>query len=235
MLNISTTHPVSWPSPASAQVAAVSAVEAARAVQDGRRSGQSSGDGQTPHGGPRHHKDLSSSETGRVPLLPRPSGSDADRPGRIAARSSESADDITAWREAGQEAQKLEAEKATEAQTRREQLQAVLSEVWKASAAVVDRVLGRDDARRFGRSVDGAEGVDPASGAGPMALKLPAPEPLPWPVMPKEPAFAVPGKATAAEAEAAPTTTPQEVVAYDERGNSSLAPLETGVLVDQRV
>ena len=28
---------------------------------------------------------------------------------------------------------------------------------------------------------------------------------------------------------------PQEVVAYDERGNSNLAPLETGVLISRRV
>jgi hypothetical protein len=230
MLNISTTHPVSWPSPASAQVAAVSAVEGVRPAQDGRRSGQSSPDAQTPHGGQRHHKDVSTPETGRAPLLPRQSGGDGDRSGRIAIRS-EAADDDLASRDAGHHAEQLEAEKA-EAQTRREQLKAALSEVWKASAAVVDRVLGRDDdAQRSGRYADGAAGVDPVSGAGTsMALKLPAPEPLPWPVMPKEPAFAVPGKTPAAEA--VPT---QEVVAYDEHGNSSLAPLETGVLVDQRV
>jgi hypothetical protein len=231
MMNISTTHSVSWPSPASAQVAAVSAVEGVRPVQDGRRSGQPSPDAQTPQGGQRHHKDVSTPEAGRVPLLPRQSGGDGDRSGRIAVRS-EAADDGFALREAGQHAEQLEAEKA-EAQTRREQLKAALSEVWKASAAVVDRVLGRDeDALRSGQYADGAAGVDPMSGAGTsMALKLPAPEPLPWPVMPKEPAFAVPGRATAAEA----VPVHQEVVAYDEHGNSSLAPLETGVLVDQRV
>jgi hypothetical protein len=63
-----------------------------------------------------------------------------------------------------------------------------------------------------------------------VALKRPTLEPLPWPVMPEDPALAIAGKA--AQAELAPV---QEVVAYDERGNSSLAPLETGVLIDQRV
>jgi hypothetical protein len=228
MLNISTTHAVSWPPPVSAQVAAVSAVDPVRPVQDGRRSGQSGHDAQTPDAARRQKKDVGSPEPDRVPLLPRQGRSEGDRAAPGAAQGRGVADDA-ALREAGAVAKELAAEKA-EAQTRRQQLQAVLSDVWKASAAVVERVLGLDDAPRHGLAAGGVDGVEPASTTGPVALKRPTLEPLPWPVMPEDPALAIAGKA--AQAELAPV---QEVVAYDERGNSSLAPLETGVLIDQRV
>jgi hypothetical protein len=123
----------------------------------------------------------------------------------------------------------VEAEKA-EAQTRKQQIQAVLSDVWKASAAVVERVLGRDGVQRSELQGGGVSEAARSASAGPVALKRPVLEPLPWPVMPEDAASAAAAKVAQAEGMA-----PQQVVAYDERGNSSLAPLEAGVLIDQRV
>jgi hypothetical protein len=229
MLNISTTHSVSWPQPGGAQVAAVSAVDAVRPVQDSRRSGHSGSEPQTTDAGQRQKKGVTSSEADRAPLLPRTSRADADRAGRVAGRNDNQADNA-ALREAEQAEKKLAAEKA-EAQARKQSLQAVLSDVWKASAAVVDRVLGRDEAPRHASPEGGVDGAAATPTSGPVALKKPAPEPLPWPVMPEDPA----ARAAAASAQPFESGLAQEVVAYDERGNSSLAPLETGVLLDRRI
>ena len=111
------------------------------------------------------------------------------------------------------------AQQAEEA-ARREQMQSVLTNVWKASAAVVDRVLGRDDAAPGGVPASGAAG---AAERGPVRAQPAEQLSLPWPVQPQE--RAVPS----AMAEG------RVPVAYDERGNSSLAPLEPGALISRRV
>lgn len=227
MISISTTHPVSWPSPVSTAVNPVTSVDAVRPIDDGKRSGQSG----TRHGAEnpapaqtRRDKAQASGDMDHPPLLPRKPAADAD-PASQSGTERTGAGDALARREAQQARAEAEAEKAAEF-TRKQQLQAVLSDVWKASAAVVDRVLGR--------TTEPAQVSAPPTDASMSALKpnsgqVTAIEPLLWPVMPEG---GVVANAAGVGAEAHPV---QEVVAYDERGNSSLAPLEAGVFIDRKV
>ncbi len=93
----------------------------------------------------------------------------------------------------------------------------MLTNVWKASAAVVDRVLGRDEAVPISGEAGGPVERSPVRSQPAEQLSLP------WPVQPQE--RAVP----------AAMNEGRVPVAYDERGNSSLAPLEPGALISRRV
>ncbi len=119
-------------------------------------------------------------------------------------------------RDAEQDAKQVAAEQAAEAARRAQRLD-LLANVWKASAAVVERVLGLEE----GAAVNRANASPAASGRQPVEQLA-----LPWPVMPED------ARSTRTRAD---FSAPQEVVAYDERGNSSLAPLEAGVLISRRV
>ncbi len=87
-----------------------------------------------------------------------------------------------------------------------EHLKQVLASVWAASAAVIDRALGLEAAEAPGSQ--GGTAPDLSQVAAALVARR-SPPPL-------DPAM-------------------DEVVAYDERGNSSLMPLETGGLVNWRV
>ena len=145
MLNINTSQPVSWstaPPPSAVPVAAVPAVGA---VQAAARDGQSDPSGRHGQGQGRSQAGLGdglgrSAERGSrglqaAPLLPREK-SGRDESGSPAAQAEE----------ARVQAERLEEEEqqAREQAERKLQLQEVLASVWKASAAVVDVVLGRE-------------------------------------------------------------------------------------------
>lgn len=248
MISISTNHTVSWPTPASPSVPAVSNVAAVQPVRETGRDAQTGlgagRDGQTasprvPAGAGRSDREVA---VDGAPLLPRsygPNGADARAeagraPGQPEAASPDAQDKAEEARQAT--AQQAE-EKAAAAE--RQQLQAVLTNVWQASAAVVERALGRLTGGEGELSgVSGESAADPAGVEGsaaarrpllPAAVTQPPVEPLPWPVMPEADA---PAAAVGAPAELRPV---EDVVAYDENGNSSWAPLEVGGLISQRV
>lgn len=122
------------------------------------------------------------------------------------------------------EAQKAEEQKQqSEEAARKLQLQDVIVSAWKASAAVVEVVLGRDTVAAGA----GAEAATAVTGA--------------------EKATSLAGERTAVVAASAQRETEsaqedlvelsegREVVAYDAQGHSSLAPLEAGSLVSRHV
>ena len=235
MLNISSTTAVSWPTPLSTAVAPVTPVAAVQPVQ---ASGGSDGQTQTGFGregrAPQQHGNATSR-----------SGTDARAPAEAtppavprdpnALPKAPTPPDATTQRQARQEAAKLaEQEKAKDRQTI-EHLQNVLSNMWEASAAVVDRALGREPAAP-GNQSDTAPDLSQVAASTiprkplvpdrPQANK-PAQEPLPWPT----------GSGGVDGEDMAPAMEVQggEVVAYDERGNSSPAPMEAGNLISHRV
>ncbi|MBA4266002.1 MAG: hypothetical protein C0453_13040 [Comamonadaceae bacterium] len=217
---------MSWPTPQSTAVPAVTPVTpvqpapgAGRDAQAGLGFGQNRQPAQQSKDGGRQQG---------APILPREA--DGSAPTQT-AKGRES--DAATQREA-QEAAALEAEqRAKDKEEVHLRLREVLSSVWQASAAVVDRALGRDPA---------AETPGPpsstASGLSAVAASLTARRPmLPAPIQVSAPiAQAAPVSGTSDALPGAgqnlPTT---DVVAYDERGNGSVAPHEAGSLVDQRV
>lgn len=237
MINISTNHPVSWPQASAPVVAPVSAVTAVKPVQDGR------GESQAGLGGGRGGAVAQRREAARgaatespaspeaAPLLPREAAKGAATAPTNAAQKREQA--------AAKQAEQAEQAQKAEEQSKKLQLQEVLTSVWQASAAVVDRVLGRPsgaDADVPGTQSDTSPSLGvlsamqtPRKLMAPEQPAQPAVEPLPWPVMPEDSSAA---QAPAIDVDPRPV---QEVVAYDEHGNSSLAPLEAGSLVSERV
>ncbi|WP_439112984.1 hypothetical protein [Hydrogenophaga sp.] len=244
MINISTNHTVSWPQPVSPAVPAVSAVTAVKPAQEGRQEGQASLGGgregasaqaQRREGGRSAGVEVSVSPEA-APLLPREAA-------QSAAPALSEASVKTEQAAAKQQAEPAEQAQKAEEQSKKLQLQAVLTNVWQASAAVVDHVLGRTaalDADLPGNQSDTSPSLGVLS-AMQAPRKMAAPEreteraaqapreTLPWPVMPEGSAQA---EALLADVDPRPL---QEVVAYDENGNSSLAPLEAGSLVSERV
>jgi hypothetical protein len=215
MINVSTQLPAVWSPPAGQAVSAVPAVAAIRPVQESGRNGQP-GSGTDP--------EAASARPGRrraepdsAPILPRPSPENED--GRlVGARTSSAQPDLSAQAEAEQRTEQEAAQRAAD-EARRQQMQAVLTNVWKASAAVVDRVLGRDEAG-IAATPNPADDTARASLPARFSEQLE----LPWP----------------AQAQAAATgpvrlADDREPVAYDARGHSSLAPMEPGVLISRRV
>lgn len=236
MLNIPNTTAVSWTTPpVSTQVAPVAPVQAVTAVSRDRHSGLGAGlgsgqDGQAPArtdkpGRTAQAKSLT--EPSAAPLLPREAAQD-----RVEA---DRAMDLVDRQEL--QRQRAEQEQADQAADKalRDKLQAVLTTVWQASAAVVERALGRESANPLpGPSSDTSPGLSVAGSA--LVARRPLPpevpqrlqaEPLPWPIMQED--------ATGAGPFTAAALPPEEVVAYDERGNTSAAPLEVGSLISQRV
>ncbi|MCB4366849.1 hypothetical protein KIH07_24190 [Hydrogenophaga taeniospiralis] len=203
MLSINSGPAVAWPTAAPVTVAPVSAVTAIAPAQrssgDGNAGLDSGRRGQTQNGGAP-----AADAPEAAPLLPR----ERTDGGREQA-SAETAD-AAAKAEQHERAQDKAEEKAAKLK-----LQEVLANVWKASAAVVDAVLGRD-----GAGPAPAQGDDPARSAPDPSL-VAAAQPLPGEVLQAD--------------SVSDLRDTQDVVAYDERGASSLAPPESGSLVNQRV
>lgn len=216
MLNISSSQPVSWPTAAPVPVAPVPAVASAGAAQPSARDPQadSGRGGQGARSGvPSATRSGQDAGAGApavepAPILPR---------GRKESERSSPADYLADAKLRSEQRQEEE-QKAREQSEQKLQLQEVLATVWKASAAVVDVVLGRE---QEAAAVDAAAA---ASGAQDMAapsqrpvandaqVDLPGVEPVP-----------------------AALRREQEPVAYTEQGASTWPPLETGSLLSRRV
>lgn len=221
MLSISISQPVVWsPAPAPA-VAAASAAAAVTPVQASSRDGQA-GMGQsgrepaaqgqaTRAAAGQQERRAEADKSARqgleaAPLLPRPQPD-----GRQGQQDADA-----------QKAEEQKQQSAEEA-ARKLQLQDVIVSAWKASAAVVDVVLGRDTVA----AAAGAEAATAVTGT--------------------EKATSLASERTAVVAASAQRETEsaqedlvelsegREVVAYDAQGHSSLAPLESGSLVSRHV
>lgn len=216
MLSISNSQPVVWSPAPAPSVAAVSSAVAVTPVQAVVRDGQAgmgpSGreaapQGQAARAAGQQDRNTDTDKAARkgleaAPLLPRPQPD--------GSQSQQEAD-----------AEKLEAQKEQQAEetARKLQLQDVIVNAWKASAAVVDVVLGREV------SATATETDTAVSAAAPVAAA--------------DAAKAVPTQAIerVGVAEPAPTDLAEEreVVAYDAQGHGSLAPLEAGSLISHHV
>jgi hypothetical protein len=213
MLNISTSQPVSWSTaPSSPAMAPVGSVPAVGAVQPSARDSQADS-GRSGQGSPRGSAAPVVRGTGEgkpnpvqaVPLLPR----------EHAEESTTSPASMVDEARQRTEQQKDEDQKAREKAEQKLQLQEVLTSVWKASAAVVDVVLGRE-------SVEAVNAVD-AELTGKVA-----------PVAGQPVQASLPGMQDGI-ADSVMQRREQEPVAYTVQGTSSWAPMEAGMLLSQRV
>ncbi|QCB46842.1 hypothetical protein [Hydrogenophaga sp. PAMC20947] len=224
MLSVTTSQPVHWPLSPSPAVSPVTPVGAVAPVQSQTRD-QASGFGSGREGragtAPDTPQDRRAStdkvmpQAMAAPILPREQPEGGQR-----GETSSVADAALAQKQA-REAQVQAEEKAAQ----QPQLQEVLSTVWKASAAVVDAILGRD------------AGVGNVS----QGASLDA-------------AVALPGSSRAVTAEGAPVVTrsqtPQpaadapapladriasEPVTYNDQGASVWGAIETGTRLNQTV
>ena len=242
MLNISSTTAVSWPTPVSVAVAPVSPVAAVQPVQAGGHDGKA----QSGFGREGRAATPPQSATGRAAAEGRaPVTEDATAlpSSRTAAGVPAALQDVAAQRQAQQEAAQVAEQRQTKDKKAVEHLQNVLSRMWEASAAVVDRALGIEPAK--GQELPGIQSDTApdlsAVTASMIPRKLPADraataamEQLPWPVMPETAeggeAVDVVGDGVSPEG-----TAMAEVVAYDEHGNGSPAPVEAGAIFSERV
>lgn len=213
MLSISISQPVVWsPAPAPA-VAAVSSAVSVTPVQATARDAQA-GAGQSGR------DPAAQGQPTRTAANPQERGADT---GKAARKGLEAAPLLPRpqpdgrQREKEAEAERLEEQKqqAEEAQ-RKLPLQDVIVSAWKASAAVVDVVLGRETP-----AVDGAAGAEAAPAS--QAVEARAAQ------------AATEADKAAAEQARFDLAEDREVVAYDSQGHSSLAPLEAGSLVSHHV
>jgi len=224
MLNIPNTTAVTWTiPPTSTPVGPVSAVQRVSAVGRERQAGLGFGQDEQPaarpNGGGRPAQTTLPQEPAAVPLLPRETQKDA-----AGARQVEQ-------QRAAQEVADQEADKAL-----REKLQTVLTTVWQASAAVVERALGREPANELPGPRPDSAADQSVAGSALLARRplLPEPaltqqaDPLPWPIMQGE-------TSVQSDPSAPMPLAPEEIVAYDEKGNTSAAPLEVGSLISHRV
>jgi len=245
MLNISSTTAVSWPTPVSTAVAPVSPVAAVQPVQAGGNDGKA----QTGFG--REGRTATPSQAAaaaRAAVDGRAAATDDDAAVLPASRSASGVpaapQDVAAQRQAQQEAAQVAEQRQAKDKKAVEHLQNVLSRMWEASAAVVDRALGIEPAKGSelpGNQSDTAPDLSAVTASmiprkPPSADRpdRPAMEQLPWPVMPEGGEVAeameldVVGDGVGPEAVA-------ELVAYDEHGNGSAAPVEAGTLLSERV
>lgn len=229
MINLtSTSAAVSWPVPPAAStivpvvaVPPVPALPGGRETQTGPRSG---GDGQARAFFSASRGERRGAREEAAPLLPR-----------------ESAGGQAAGAPAEAEAARRQADQAAHAAREREQqamqhLKEVLTSVWQASAAVVDRALGVESAP--GNQSDTAPDLSQVAASLISRRALPAIASAPGrPAAPPASGTAwVPGREADAEspAQAGPGA-PADVVAYDAHGHSSAMPLEAGSLISHRV
>lgn len=215
MINIAQPNPAVWSSPASTATAPVAAVAPIRLLKEGARNGQAGTGREQETPSARADRRADAREVARQG---RDAAGDGARgvAGRSGTAGGESSD-ARVRRESEQNTKQLATEQVAE-EARRAQRQELLTNVWKASAAVVDRVLGRDDAIAVKSAAESQAPSDSAQSMEQIAL--------PWPVMPLD-AREIPSRADLG--------VPEDVVAYDERGNSNLAPLEAGLLISHHV
>ncbi len=224
MINLtSTSAAVSWPVPPAAStivpvvaVPPVPALPGGRETQTGPRSG---GDGQARAFFSAARGERRGAREEAAPLLPRES----------------------AGGQAEAEAVRRQADQAAHAAREREQqamqhLKEVLTSVWQASAAVVDRALGVESAP--GNQSDTAPDLSQVAASLISRRALPAIASAPG--RPAEPPASgtawVPGREAGAESPVqADPGAPADVVAYDAHGHSSAMPLEAGSLISHRV
>lgn len=215
MLNISTSQPVSWPTAAPVPVAPVPAVSSAGAAQPSARDPQAdSGRGGqgARNGAPAPVR------TGQEPAPGAPTAQHAPiLPSRRKESDRSSPADYLADNRLRAEQRQEEEQKAREQAEQKLQLQEVLTTVWKASAAVVDVVLGREQ-----------ETADPGTAATSGVRDVAAPSQRP---VANDAQVDLPG----VEPVPAALRREQEPVAYTEQGASTWPPLETGSLLSRRV
>lgn len=213
MLSISISQPVVWSPAPGPSVAAVSAAAPVAPVQATARDAQS-GAGQSgresaaqgqaaraANGSSERNADndkASRKGLDAAPLLPRPQPDGQQRQ-----------QDADAEKRAEQKEQQAE-----DTAARKLQLQDVIASAWKASAAVVDVVLGREP---VSAEIEPGATVEAAPTASVQAAAAQNPT------------------ARATDDALLDLTEGREVVAYDAQGNSSLAPLEAGSLVSRHV
>lgn len=236
MLNVSSPSAVSWPTPTSVAVAPVHPVAAVPSVQTGSQDGKTQmGFGRDDRAAPQR-----AVAGGRPAVDER--GAPVDGAGTPAA-GTPAPHDVAAQRQARQEAAQAAEKKQASDKKAVEHLQNVLSRMWEASAAVVDRALGIEPPN--GAEVPGVQS-DTAPDLSAVAASTiprkpvvvaerqakPAHEPLPWPVMPEsaEAEVDVVGDGVVVGEDAV-----AEVVAYDEHGHGSAAPVEAGAIISERV
>ncbi|MDR7150882.1 hypothetical protein J2W49_002845 [Hydrogenophaga palleronii] len=216
MLNFSASQAVSWPTPPSTAVPAVTPIAPVQPAQGAGRDAQAGlGFGQNRQAA--YQPKAGGHPQGASQL---PGEADPSVQGQ-AGKSREG--DVLAQREAQEVAAKEAEQRASDKEEIHRRLREVLSNVWQASAAVVDRALGRDPASEAPGSSTGTSSALSTVAASLTARPalLPAPSPAPDP----SPALSGSGQPV-------PMT---DVVAYDEHGNGSVPPHEAGSLVDQRV
>ena len=236
MLNVTSPSAVTWPAPASVAVAPVQPVAAVPSVQTGSQ------DGKTQMGFGRDDRAAQRAVASGRPTVDE-RGSPADGASAAPAPAgTPTAHDVAAQRQARQEAAQAVEQKQAKDKKAVEHLQNVLSRMWEASAAVVDRALGIEPPN--GSEVPGTQS-DTAPDLSAVAASTiprkpivaerqarPALEPLPWPVMPEsgEVEVDVVGDGVVVGEDVV-----AEVVAYDEHGHGSAAPVEAGAIISERV
>lgn len=232
MMSISPSQSVSWPTappqPA-APVPSVHAVGSAQSSRDAQNDSGRNGQGSSRGGAAVPSTTVSLRSTEQQPKTGAPSVDPAPLLPRDGSQGEPSslADEVAQARNEAEQ-RKAEEQKAREKAEQRVPLQDVIATVWKASAAVVDVVLGRDSAE--GLTAGSAEGAtaSPATGAAPAAAVASA-------SAASEPQTAVQAELPGIEPLPAGLRREQEPVAYNEQGASSWAPMEAGSLFSQRV
>lgn len=216
MVSISSSQPVSWPTAPAVAVAPVTAVSNVGATQaSARESHSDTGQGGrgSPGQGPANARSAqegspASSPPSAAPLLPR------DRTEEAGSSPAASADEARLKAEQRQE----EEQKAQEEAAQKLKLQEVLATVWKASAAVVDVVLGREQAVSAAGPVAAAATRSAVDNAV-FENEAPARE------QEMGQLFTLPVQARRG----------QEPVVYTEQGESHWGPSESGNLLNRRV
>lgn len=224
MLNFSASNTVSWPTPPSTAVPALTPITPVQPAQGAGR------DAQAGLGFGQNRPSAQPPKAGGNPQGGSPVPREADSPAPGQATPTREGDAL-AQREAQEAAAKEAEQRASDKEEIHRRLREVLSNVWQASAAVVDRALGREPANEAPGSPAGASS---ASALSNVAASLTANRPM------------LPAPVPVAQATSAPDNSANlpgsgqflpvaDVVAYDERGNGSVSPQEAGSLVDRRV
>ncbi len=217
VINLTSSTAVSWPTPPSAAVAPVSPVPSVPALQAGGSESQT--DSRSGQGGRGHSFALPGQ---------RPAQGQAREAGDASAAVRPAATDHQA--QAAQRQADLEAHAAREREKQAmEHLKDVLTNVWQASAAVVDRALGRETPAPGSRSDTAPDLSQVAASLVSRRIMAPA-----APVQARPAAAGQAWVSDTATASGDASTSP-DVQAYDAQGHSSAMPLETGSLFSHRV
>lgn len=241
MLNISSTTAVSWPTPVSTAVAPVSPAAAVQPVQARDQEGKAqAGFGREDRATPQPPTIQRRAEDGRTPRAASATATTATEPGAAEPR------DLAARQQARQEAAEAAEQQQAKGKRTVEHLQQVLSNLWEASAAVVDRALGIEASKSDAPGNQSDTAPDLSAVAASLIPRKP--------VLPQRAGTAVLEQAPHLELQraaendgvvdvvdvvgdgvSADDSASGEIVSYDEHGHGSAAPLEVGSLVSERV